>query len=60
MKTKTIQNTSNKPIRVVEEKTGRVADPGPLHDFPLKPGASITLDRRPGIRLMKRPEQSHE
>lgn len=37
--------------RLVEERSGRGKVSGPLHDFPLKRGESVTIFRRKGVRL---------
>ncbi len=50
MKTRTY--TNNKPVTMELVETSRPGNKseGPLHAFPVKPGESITLTTRPGIR----------
>lgn len=50
-KTKTFTNPCTRVARVVEERSGRRNPAGPLHDFPLQPGQSVTIHRRDGVRL---------
>lgn len=44
-------NATAVAMRVVERRTGRYEVEGPLHDFPLAPGQSVTIHRRKGVRL---------